>query len=190
VLEDIVVLGKVIPKGTYLFFSTVTGWEDRSSPIVGSAGSVYEDDAIKRDETLNGLRTDGTARKVGFWAAGSGREFVPERWIDGEGRFDPNAGPNGLPFSLGQRACFGKNLAVSWTFIPSRVSFLADTDMFVHQLLEMRLFMCQLNQAFYFAPVPEELNSPASYETITSHPRQCFVKPVSWDSPEAKVVNV
>lgn len=29
-----------------------------------------------------------------------------------EGEFDPNAGPS-LPFSMGLRGCFGKNLAVS-----------------------------------------------------------------------------
>lgn len=48
------------------------------------------------------------------------------------------------------------------------------------QLLELRLFMCQLNQAFFFAPVPEDQNSFEKYETITTHPRACFVNPQPW----------
>ena len=46
--------------------------------------------------------------------------------------------------------------------------------------------MAQLNQTFFFAPLPEELNSSVRIETIATHPEQCFVRPVSWDSPEAK----
>jgi hypothetical protein len=50
-------------------------------------------------------------RKTGSWAAGTGKLFDPDRWLREDGSFDPNAGPS-LPFSLGQRGCFGKNLAV------------------------------------------------------------------------------
>jgi hypothetical protein len=118
VIEDVVVLGKLIPKGTTILFPTVTGWEDQSNPVYGAqtissaSSSFAKDETIRRSDNLNGVRTDGALRKVGFWAADSGKEFIPERWLDGEGNFDPNAGPNGLPFSLGQRGCFGKNLAV------------------------------------------------------------------------------
>jgi len=45
--------------------------------------------------------------------------------------------------------------------------------------------MSQLNQAFFFARVSEEQNSFDSYETIATHPRQCFVRLVPWDSMEA-----
>lgn len=61
-------------------------------------------------------------KKVGVWKAGTGRMFDPDRWIK-DGIFDPHAGPS-LPFSLGQRGCFGKNLAVS----PPRLTPHAEPD--------------------------------------------------------------
>lgn len=40
-------------------------------------------------------------------------EFLPERWLHGgDGAFNAKAGPSS-PFSIGQRSCFGKALAVS-----------------------------------------------------------------------------
>ena len=119
------ILGKRVPKGTLVVFSTFLGLEDRSTPgyafpdinasvapgIFDKARSK-EDTSVQLSESLAGLRGDIPERKVGFWAPGSGHVFDPERWLDSEGRFDINAGPS-LPFSLGQRGCFGKNLAVS-----------------------------------------------------------------------------
>jgi hypothetical protein len=110
------VLGRRIPKGTVLLGITATGWEDASTPVY-AGDSADDEDTIARSQRLQGVRTDKTARKYGFWEAGTGRKFMPERWIDAAGLFDPNAGPS-LPFSTGQRACFGKNLAVSG--FPSR----------------------------------------------------------------------
>ncbi len=115
------ILGKRVPKGTIVIFPTSTGNEDRSTPIysipdtpASSISSIEDSDddvAVQLSESLAGVR-DAPPRKVGFWAAGSGRVFDPERWLDTEGRFDAYAGPS-LPFSAGQRGCFGKNLAVS-----------------------------------------------------------------------------
>lgn len=67
-----------------------------------------------KDATLNltvGYDDEEGQSTKGRWAAGTGKLFDPERWLK-DGVFDPNAGPS-LPFSLGQRGCFGKSLAVS-----------------------------------------------------------------------------
>lgn len=127
VIEDTMVLGHMVPKGVTLIMPTVTSWEDASSPLYNTSavpGSNGEkagqadidveksDRAVRAAERLQSKRSEGAHRKVGFWAAGTGKQFMPERWLDGEGRFDIAQGPS-LPFSLGQRACFGKNLAVS-----------------------------------------------------------------------------
>ncbi len=53
------------------------------------------------------------------------------------------------------------------------------------QLLELRLFMVQLNLTFFFAPISEAQSSFESYETITRRPKRSLIRPVSWDSPEA-----
>jgi hypothetical protein len=54
------------------------------------------------------------------------------------------------------------------------------------QMLELRVFITQLTLAFFFAPVPEEQNSFVNYETVTNHPKQCIIRPVRWDSEEAR----
>lgn len=53
-------------------------------------------------------------------------------------------------------------------------------------MLELRVFMTQLILAFFFAPVPENQNSFGHYETVTNHPKQCIIRPVSWDCNEAR----
>ena len=54
------------------------------------------------------------------------------------------------------------------------------------QMLEMRLFMAHLTLAFFFAPVPETQNGFDKYETVATHPTQCFIRPVSWEDPLAQ----
>jgi len=39
---------------------------------------------------------------------------------------------------------------------------------------------------FFFAPVSEAQNSLESFDSITRHPKMTLIKPVSWDSAEAK----
>jgi hypothetical protein len=48
------------------------------------------------------------------------------------------------------------------------------------------MFFVLLNQAFFFAPVTAEQNGFGRMETVTNHPTQSFVRPLSWDSVEAK----
>ncbi|KAK4684370.1 hypothetical protein P7C73_g5809, partial [Tremellales sp. Uapishka_1] len=158
-VEDMEILGKRVPKGSILMFQTVTGLEDLSAPVSKTTFTSAKEQA----ESLDGVRNTGPQRKTGYWKEGTGKIFDPERWLDAQGRFDSLAGPS-LPFSLGQRGCFGKNLA----------------------LLELRLFMAQLNQQFFFGAVPENQNSMEAFETVARHPVQCFVRPLSWESGEAE----
>ncbi len=88
---------------------TSTGLQDTTSTGLSES---YGPTAQDVDEKLQGLRT-GEGRKTGYWEAGTGMVFDPDRWMTKEGLFDPLAGPGGYPFGLGPRACFGKNLAVS-----------------------------------------------------------------------------
>ena len=111
VYEDTMILGKLVPKGAIVIMPTVTGLEDEANPKYHSehASAVTTNDELAIQRDLQAVR------RVGFWAADTGSKFQPERWLDAEGKFDPGAGPN-MPFSLGQRGCFGKALAVG--FIP------------------------------------------------------------------------
>ena len=121
--EDVVILGKRVPKGTLVVFSTVMGNEDRSTPVyaapdsptslssISSAESSDSESAIHLSDSLKTARGDVPPRKVGYWASGTGGIFDPERWLNENGLFDISMGPS-LPFSTGQRGCFGKNLAV------------------------------------------------------------------------------
>ncbi|WWC86654.1 uncharacterized protein L201_001531 [Kwoniella dendrophila CBS 6074] len=144
--EDVIILGHYIPKGTTLAFPTSTGYQDNDSSY------------------SNENQQDNRDRRVGYWQSGTGHLFDPERWLDEEGQFNATAGPS-LPFSLGQRRCFGKNLA----------------------LLELRVFIAHLNLAFFFAPIPQNLNGFERFDKIISHPKDCFIRPVSWDSEEVNL---
>ena len=138
--EDIVILGHRVPKGTTIMFTTTSGYEDSSSPLYAmpsvpadpnldieknpgkprittpdphNSSMLAGDDtfASRTNAALDVQRFEKEERKTGYWKAGTGRVFDPERWLV-DGKFDANAGPS-LPFSLGSRGCFGKNLAVS-----------------------------------------------------------------------------
>lgn len=50
----------------------------------------------------------------------------------------------------------------------------------------MRLFMAQLSLAFFFGPVPETMNSTEFFETVANHPRQSYIRPMSWECAEAQ----
>lgn len=59
----------------------------------------------------------GDAHAVGpsdaKWRGATLKQFMPDRWLDDDGQFDASVGVQSLPFSAGQRGCFGKALAVS-----------------------------------------------------------------------------
>jgi hypothetical protein len=127
VIKDTTILGHFVPKGTMIVMTTNTAYEDESTPMhtvgpisgeVPSSGhndntassTMINEHSKDKKETKEG--NDENDKKTGTWAAGTGRHFDPERWLRPDGSFDANAGPS-LPFSLGQRGCFGKSLAVS-----------------------------------------------------------------------------
>lgn len=88
---------------------------DESTPIVSLLNPEISRPAPEIAAELDPLRSKSSraaGRKAGWWAAGTGFKFDPSRWLERDGSFNPNAGPM-LPFSSGQRGCFGKNLGVS-----------------------------------------------------------------------------
>lgn len=114
------ILGRMVLKGTLLVMPTSSSYEDASNPmhtlgpITGEAPPLHPlVSDVKHPSSFEDSDdvSEGKGDKiVGQWKAGTGRMFDPERWLK-EGIFDANAGPS-LPFSLGQRGCFGKSLAV------------------------------------------------------------------------------
>ena len=100
-------LGYPIPRGTLVVLQTAFNHEDESNP---NSGSPTATSAAGQAASLDNLRTD-KYRQTGFWEAGTGAKFDPDRWMR-DGQFDPTAGPS-LPFSGGQRGRFGKSLAAS-----------------------------------------------------------------------------
>jgi hypothetical protein len=117
-----------------IVMTTNTAYEDESTPMhtvgpitgeVPSSGHKDDTASTTRNEEVNDIKknqgTEENEKKTGTWAAGTGRHFDPERWLRPDGSFDANAGPS-LPFSLGQRGCFGKSLAVSSTIFQANGS--------------------------------------------------------------------
>ncbi|WVF69549.1 hypothetical protein IAT40_004327 [Kwoniella sp. CBS 6097] len=164
--EDLTILGHHVPKGTTLVFPTSTGYEDRFNSISAlpfTSNTPHDeqksDIAVQAASALGEVRTDQHPRRVGHWSGGTGDQFDPERWMTPDGKFNAVAGPS-LPFSLGQRRCFGKNLA----------------------LMELRVFIAKLNLAFFFAPVPQSQNGFERFDKVISHPRDCYIRPVRWET--------
>lgn len=104
-LCDTDILGHAIPKGTTVFFT-----------ITGTSFSETEKDR-ERLSALDPVRSKSSVRKFGYWG-NDNEEFIPERWITEEGKFNLRAGPH-LPFSVGPRGCYGQKLAVSTFEFPS-----------------------------------------------------------------------
>lgn len=98
-MEDTMLLGHHIPKGTALLISSVgPSYRSQAAPIADSARS----------------ETSKTKHWGGTWNLDDVEDYKPERWLteaeDGQMVFDPQAGPF-LTFSLGPRGCFGRKLA-------------------------------------------------------------------------------
>ncbi|KAI5195466.1 hypothetical protein E4T39_08210 [Aureobasidium subglaciale] len=100
-LQDTVIMGHHIPKGTDVFMLT--------------NGPSFQTPAFAVDETVRSTSSQEAKGKHSVWAESDIREFRPERWLveDEEGRlrFDPRAGPS-LPYGLGLRGYFGIKLAM------------------------------------------------------------------------------
>lgn len=92
--KDTVVLGKAIPQGTTLYF-----------PLAMVATMPLEDVAATPTSA------DDVQAK---WRGNTLHLFNPDRWLDENGSFDSQVGMQSVPFSAGQRGCFGRALAVSF----------------------------------------------------------------------------
>ncbi|KAJ7914757.1 cytochrome P450 [Mycena leptocephala] len=122
---------------------------------------------LESDASKNGLDSVRSSsskggRKTGYWSASDVHLFNPDRWLRQDGSFDANAGP-WLPFSTGFRGCFGAKLAAT-----SRIAH----------------FLAIIQVNFFFDALPEELNTWQSREALTSHPAQCYIRPIPWDQME------
>jgi hypothetical protein len=116
-MQDTTILGHFVPKGTLVVLPANSHFEDEDYPMhtLGPmSGEAPGPQAMSSREKAGIEEKDESSASTsmkGKWAAGTGKQFDPERWLK-YGVFDPNAGPS-FPFSLGQRGCFGKGLAVS-----------------------------------------------------------------------------
>ncbi|CAE6523753.1 unnamed protein product [Rhizoctonia solani] len=101
VLQDEVILGKIVPKGEYNHF-----WR----------GLVpdYNIISLKREwyaeGTLLAFATALMSRSESEWGPDA-NEWRPARWLTPSGTFNRSAGPS-FPFGLGQRSCFGQRLGL------------------------------------------------------------------------------
>jgi cytochrome P450 len=80
-------------------------------------------------------------------------EFKPERWLNDDGTYNPNAGPS-LGFGVGLRGCFGKKLG----------------------LLELRIFFVLLVWNFEVLPPIGELGPLLRKQTLALKPRTTNVR--------------
>src|SRR5947199_222095 len=81
------------------------------------------------------------------------KEWRPTRWLRQDGSFDRNAGPDGSPFGLGHRTCFGQKLAVRL------FKFAANLTHFCPQVMQLKTFIAILSRAFLFKPIAPEVDS-------------------------------
>ncbi|KAL3423480.1 cytochrome P450 [Phlyctema vagabunda] len=145
-LEDITLLGHVIPKGTSIVCLL-------SGPTLSEAG--FQVPAHLRSESSKAQVTD----RLDDWAASeyAPAEFRPERWLytddSGEVAFSNTAGPF-LAFSAGPRGCWGKRLAY----------------------LELRLMVTLLVWELDFGQLPPELENWEEEEGLFSKPKSCLVR--------------
>lgn len=109
----------------------------------------------------------------------------PERWLDGEGRFNPKvrlrpcarnstraddssplqAGPSN-PYAIGPRGCYGMRLAS----------------------LELKLFLVLLSRSFFLLPLPPHLadeDERKVHECVTRRPTEAWVRLERWGEGES-----
>ncbi|KAG8714346.1 hypothetical protein FRC11_008830 [Ceratobasidium sp. 423] len=89
------------------------------------------------------------------------KEWRPSRWLTPDGAFNRLAGPS-IPFGMGQRSCFGQRLAI----------------------LQLKAYVAAMSRAFFFKPVPSEVDTWEAVELITRRPVSCYVSLERWDSKD------
>ncbi|KAK0106349.1 hypothetical protein ONS96_003985 [Cadophora gregata f. sp. sojae] len=132
---DVELLGKIIPKGTDVFF-------------MGNGPSIFSP-AFQIDDSLRSPTALSAKERIGSWDPSDMAKFHPERWlVDGEKggkEFSGAAGPL-LTFGMGPRGCYGRRLAyvemkifltlIVWTFelqkCPAELSGYGSVDKLTH----------------------------------------------------------
>lgn len=160
-MQDTELLGRVIPKGTDVFFL--------------NQGPGYTTKAIPVDEKLRSTSSRESKGKNNEWDAQNIEAFLPERWLakgeDGEVVFDPRAGPD-MPFGSGTRGCFGKLDAVRCM---TRTLLTFDTGRRLAEL-ELKVIIGLVIWNFNLEPTPAGLSSYAARHDLTRTPRQCYLR--------------
>ncbi|RYP45088.1 hypothetical protein DL768_008519 [Monosporascus sp. mg162] len=99
-INDTVILGRKIPKGTDIFMLT--------------NGPSYQAPPFVVDESVRSRTSKEGKDKYGTWDDTGIDKFIPERWLvddaSGNPKFSPRAGPV-HPYGAGQRSCFGSKFA-------------------------------------------------------------------------------
>ncbi|KAF6804559.1 cytochrome p450 [Colletotrichum sojae] len=151
-LQDTVVLGRAIPKGTNVF-------------LMANGPGYLQPNIPLPDENRNpGARRSQNKSLTGVWDDADIAEFRPERWLkektatenptrDGSMVFDPMAGPT-LAFGAGPRGCFGKRLGMQ----------------------TLKIEFALIIWHFHLLPLPDELNSYEGIQRFAREPVQCYVR--------------
>jgi hypothetical protein len=93
VLNDDVIMGRHVPKGTKAIWPA----------------HVFRSEISIRTDIL--IPTELMSLSESEWGPDA-KVWRPSRWLRHDGSFDCSAGPSGDPFGIGHRACFGQRLAV------------------------------------------------------------------------------
>ncbi|KAJ0333089.1 hypothetical protein COL922a_011075 [Colletotrichum nupharicola] len=156
-MEDTILLGYHIPKGTMVFSL------GKGASIVTPA---FEIDDTKRNETYHlAVKNRG---KVPNWDPADVEVFSPERWLvpvttqeekdqlnrTGPGyEFDSSAGPQ-IAFGIGRRSCFGRRLAY----------------------VELRILLSLIVWNFELLKCSEELSGYQAKDGVTHKPLKNYVR--------------
>jgi len=136
---DTEILGKKIPKGTDVV-------------LMGQGPSMFTP-SFSIPDSLRSPSFHAAKETVGSWDENDMGEFVPERWLNKKGEFDPSAGPM-LTFGLGPRGCLGRRMAY----------------------LELRIVLVLVLWNFELVRCPEWLSGWDAVDKLVRVPQKCFVR--------------
>ena len=152
---DTQVLGYHIPKGAHVMCSSYVAEEPLPVP-----------------EAIRSAKSQSSKSNVAsVWDPNDMDRFVPERWIDGEGRFNPRAFPR-LSFSAGPRACFGECF-LSLFHVPVSIVFYFSLTIWVSCRQEVGGAGAARDARHVSA---ENLNSPLGRQKALRSPKQAYVR--------------
>jgi len=159
--QDAELLGRVIPKGTDVFFL--------------NQGPGYTTSTIPVDEKLRSASSRESRGKNSEWDSEKIEAFLPERWLGqgeaGEVVFDPRAGPD-MPFGSGTRGCFGE-CSTSMYVRNARLNFSTGRRL---AELELKIIIALVIWNFNLEPTPAALSTYNARHDLTRNPRQCYLR--------------